>query len=168
MPATDILLTCCKVYGTADEYPPSFAKDLADAVAACSSIVASVSFSPSFKLATPSQPQLIHLPGPEKLDQEEGISLHSYPEVSSSDFVMPHRPGFSYSAAAVSHTRSVGFVKKHLGGPIFDLEKIWEEHTYWEFENRSVEQTMATMVREPYVNHITTVCAPSYIPPFSQ
>ncbi|KAK8016754.1 carboxymethylenebutenolidase [Apiospora rasikravindrae] len=43
------------------------------------------------------------------------------------------------------------------GGPFFDLEKIWDEHTYWEFEARDVEQTMATMVEEPYVNHIPTL-----------
>jgi hypothetical protein len=37
-------------------------------------------------------------------------------------------------------------VRKHLGGPKFDLEKIWDEHTYFEFEVRSVAKTMATMV----------------------
>lgn len=54
-------------------------------------------------------------------------------------------------------------MKKHLGGPIFDLEKIWDEHTYYEFEDRSVEKTMETMVLEPYVNHIPTVGAFIYI-----
>lgn len=44
-----------------------------------------------------------------------------------------------------------------MAGPYFDLEAIWEEHTYLEFEVRDVEATMATMVQEPYVNHIPTV-----------
>lgn len=44
-----------------------------------------------------------------------------------------------------------------MNGPYFDLETIWDEHTYFEFENRSVEWTMSTMVQEPYVNHIPTV-----------
>jgi carboxymethylenebutenolidase len=44
-----------------------------------------------------------------------------------------------------------------MNGPYFDLEQIWDEHTYFEFENRSVEWTMSTMVQEPYVNHIPTV-----------
>lgn len=44
-----------------------------------------------------------------------------------------------------------------MGGPYFDLEVIWDEHTYYEFDDRSVECTMATMVQEPYVNHIPTV-----------
>lgn len=34
---------------------------------------------------------------------------------------------------------------------------IWDEHTSYEFENRSVKHTMSTMVQEPYVNHITTI-----------
>ena len=44
-----------------------------------------------------------------------------------------------------------------MDGPYFDLETIWEEHTYYEFADRSVEHTMATMVQEPYVNHVPTV-----------
>ncbi|KAM6508833.1 hypothetical protein FSOLCH5_011835 [Fusarium solani] len=34
---------------------------------------------------------------------------------------------------------------------------IWEEHTYYEFADRSVEHTMSTMVQEPYVNHVPTL-----------
>lgn len=44
-----------------------------------------------------------------------------------------------------------------MGAPYFDLEVLWDEHTYWEFEKRSVEHTMATMVQEPYVNHVPTI-----------
>lgn len=44
-----------------------------------------------------------------------------------------------------------------MDGPFFDLEAIWEEHTYYEFADRSVEHTMSTMVQEPYVNHVPTV-----------
>lgn len=58
---------------------------------------------------------------------------------------------------SVSHTRNLTFLKPRMNGPYFDLEAIWDEHTYWEFENRSVPQTMATMVQEPYVNHVPTV-----------
>jgi carboxymethylenebutenolidase len=45
--------------------------------------------------------------------------------------------------------------------PYFDLEDIWEEHTYYEFADRSVEHTMSTMVQEPYVNHVPTVSSNS-------
>jgi carboxymethylenebutenolidase len=41
--------------------------------------------------------------------------------------------------------------------PDHDLVALWEEHTQYEFERRDVEATMATMVDEPYVNHIPTM-----------
>ena len=41
--------------------------------------------------------------------------------------------------------------------PVHDLVALWEEHTRTEFETRDVDATMATMVEEPYVNHIPTM-----------
>ena len=41
--------------------------------------------------------------------------------------------------------------------PKYDLEALWEEHCRYEFETRDVDATMATMVDEPYVNHIPTM-----------
>jgi carboxymethylenebutenolidase len=38
-----------------------------------------------------------------------------------------------------------------------DLEALWEAHCRHEFETRDVGATMATMVAEPYVNHIPTM-----------
>jgi len=38
-----------------------------------------------------------------------------------------------------------------------DLVSLWEEHTRYEFETRDVDATMATMVAEPYVNHVPTL-----------
>ncbi|HQT89812.1 MAG: hypothetical protein B7Z58_16675 [Acidiphilium sp. 37-64-53] len=38
-----------------------------------------------------------------------------------------------------------------------NLETLWEEHCRYEFETRDVDATMATMVAEPYVNHIPTM-----------
>ena len=84
-------------------------------------------------------------------------STHRYPDVASPGFIVPVHSDFKISTAGVAHTRSLTFIKKHLGGPYFNLEKIWDEHTYYEFGDRSVEKTMATMVQEPYVNHIPTV-----------
>ncbi len=42
-----------------------------------------------------------------------------------------------------------------LAGP--DLVAIWEDHTRFEFETRDVDAPMATMVAEPYVNHVPTL-----------
>lgn len=84
-------------------------------------------------------------------------TAYLYPDIVSSGFIVPGHPDFKISTAGVVHTRSLAFLKKILGGPSFNLEKIWDEHTYYEFGDRSVEKTMATMVQEPYVNHVPTV-----------
>jgi carboxymethylenebutenolidase len=39
-------------------------------------------------------------------------------------------------------------MKKH------DLEKLWDEHTKYEFATPDVEATLATMVEDAYVNHV--------------
>ena len=41
--------------------------------------------------------------------------------------------------------------------PSHDLQALWETHCRYEFETRDVDATMATMVSEPYVNHIPTM-----------
>ncbi|BAJ82392.1 hypothetical protein ACMV_30450 [Acidiphilium multivorum AIU301] len=41
--------------------------------------------------------------------------------------------------------------------PQHDLEALWEAHCRYEFETRDVDATMATMVADPYVNHIPTM-----------
>jgi carboxymethylenebutenolidase len=38
-----------------------------------------------------------------------------------------------------------------------DLEELWDAHCRCEFDTRDVDATMATMVAEPYVNHIPTM-----------
>lgn len=38
-----------------------------------------------------------------------------------------------------------------------DLVALWEEHCRHEFATRDVDATMATMVDEPYVNHVPTM-----------
>lgn len=83
--------------------------------------------------------------------------IYEYPSMDSSSFAVPFCKEFDYATEAVSHSRNLAFVKKVMGGPYFDLELLWEEHTFYEFGERSVENTMATMVEEPYVNHVPTV-----------
>ena len=38
-----------------------------------------------------------------------------------------------------------------------DLSALWEAHCRHEFETRDADATMATMVDEPYVNHVPTM-----------
>ncbi|KAH8433850.1 uncharacterized protein LDX57_011487 [Aspergillus melleus] len=105
-----------------------------------------------------------HIPTVQHFAGRAGVQLqrkvyamqYEYPEMNSSSFALPASSAFNYAEEGVSHTRNLAFLKRHMNGPYFDLEAIWEEHTYYEFEDRSVEQTMNTMVQEPYVNHIPT------------
>lgn len=110
-------------------------------------------------LSTSTIPTARHLAGKAnfKLLRMEHFIDYEYPTISSATFPLPFQSDFNYHAESVAHTRDLTFLKKHMGGPYFDLEAIWDEHTYYEFENRSVEHTMSTMVQEPYVNHVTTV-----------
>jgi carboxymethylenebutenolidase len=85
------------------------------------------------------------------------LSTYFYPDVQSYRFAIPFSESFHYNTENLSHTRNLTFLKPIMGGPYFDLELIWDEHTYYEFSDRSVEHTMSTMVQEPYVNHVPTV-----------
>ncbi|EAU84292.2 dienelactone hydrolase [Coprinopsis cinerea okayama7 len=117
------------------------------------------------KFAVIGSPDASHLTKPTLLHtrQDETVKItnelvqkHSYP-VASGTFVLPTSADYDPGSASVAHTRSLVFLRKHLGGPHFDLEAIWDEHCYFEFEARSVAKTMATMVAEPYVNHVPTM-----------
>ncbi|KAI1045546.1 hypothetical protein LB505_013766 [Fusarium chuoi] len=112
-------------------------------------------------IASSKVPQLHHLAGKssKRLQRTKAVTAYNYPEAKSYLFATPFSKDFSYNMESVSHSRSLGFLKPLMNGPYFDLEVIWDEHTHWEFENRSVENTMSTMVQEPYVNHVPTVIA---------
>ncbi|KKK15204.1 hypothetical protein ARAM_002023 [Aspergillus rambellii] len=143
------------VYGSPADYASGFEELLGAVVATTGKFAAGVytgAWNP------PDIPTLRHIPGPQSEVQKGAPStVYSYPEASSTGFIVPGHSDFKISSAGVAHTRSLTFIKKHMGGPFFDLEKIWEEHTYYEFGDRSVEKTMATMVQEPYVNDVPTL-----------
>jgi carboxymethylenebutenolidase len=91
-------------------------------------------------------------------------SQYPYREATTYAFATPGHPHFDYTTESVSHTRNLQFLKPKLNGPYFDLEAIWNEHTWYEFSDRSVEHTMGTMVQEPYVNHVPTVRNKAFYP----
>ncbi|CAK7203040.1 hypothetical protein SEUCBS139899_005769 [Sporothrix eucalyptigena] len=133
-----------------------------DSVSAITAAVTYVDASDVATLATPTTPTLRHIAGSPTSPEHRPIRTEElveywYPSVQSCFFAAPFQPLFNYAQESVSHTRNLTFVKPRLGGPYFDLEAIWEEHTYDEFADRSVEHTMSTMVQEPYVNHVPTL-----------
>lgn len=106
-------------------------------------------------------PVLRHLPG-RRASSDQGTNRGAefyYTAATSHLFATPFTEEFDYWAESLSHTRNLSFLKPLMGGPYFDLEKIWDEHTFYEFTDRSVEHTMSTMVSQPYVNHVPTVRA---------
>ncbi|KAK7060179.1 hypothetical protein VNI00_000944 [Paramarasmius palmivorus] len=109
---------------------------------------------------TPPVPSFIHLATtsgqPQASSSSPSMTLHRYTNASS-NFILPYSADYNPGYASLAHSRTLVFLRKTLGGPIFDIEAIWEEHTYFEFEVRSVAKTMGTMVAEPYVNHVPTM-----------
>ncbi|KAL4895357.1 hypothetical protein BDV59DRAFT_191839 [Aspergillus ambiguus] len=144
------------VYGSKGDYSPMFEAVLQTLGTATGKIAAVVCFE---IWRTPTDiPVVLHVPGKRPVpESQQNTVVYSYPEASSAAFTVPGHSEFKISSAGVAHTRSLTFLKKHMDGPYFDLEKIWDEHTYYEFGDRSVEKTMATMVQEPYVNHVPTL-----------
>ena len=71
-------------------------------------------------------------------------------------FAAPERTSFNKPATLMAHSRSIALFRKVLG-PHYDLSTLWDRHTELEFATRSAEETMTTMVAEPYVNHIPTM-----------
>lgn len=108
--------------------------------------------------AQASVPTIYHLAGDEtKKSLKPGSKVYEYGTNQQYSFPIPCHKDFHYATEAVSHSRNLAFLKPLMGGPYFDLELLWEEHTYYEFGDRSVANTMTTMVEEPYVNHVPTV-----------
>ena len=61
--------------------------------------------------------------------------------------------GHDKSSSGLAYTRTLELLRRVLG-PRYDLDKIWDRHTELEFATRAAEETMTTMIAEPYVNHV--------------
>jgi carboxymethylenebutenolidase len=73
---------------------------------------------------------------------------HAFARVGGDHY---HRP-----SALMAHERSIAALKDVIG-PNYDLSALWDKHCEYEFGTRNVDDTMSTMVAEPYVNHIPTM-----------
>lgn len=91
----------------------------------------------------------------ETFADRENVDIYSYPGVGHA-FGAPERPSFHKPSTLMAHSRSIKKFRETIG-PIFDLNDLWDKHCYYEFAERNVPSTMATMVAEPYVNHIPTM-----------
>jgi len=73
---------------------------------------------------------------------------HGFSRNESGQF---HKP-----TAQLAHQRSIALFRKTMG-PHYDFSQLWDKHCEYEFATKDVDATMATMVSEPYVNHIPTM-----------
>ncbi|PMR67421.1 dienelactone hydrolase family protein [Halomonas heilongjiangensis] len=89
------------------------------------------------------------------LGERDAIELYLYPGVDHA-FARPRSEHYDKPAALMAHQRSVAAFRKAMG-PHYDLSALWDKHCEYEFSTRNVDDTMATMVAEPYVNHIPTL-----------
>ena len=71
-------------------------------------------------------------------------------------FATPERDHYDKPAALMAYSRTLSMLRKVLG-PVYDLNRLWEMHCYYEFGTRDVDAVMPTMVAEPYVNHVPTM-----------
>ena len=114
---------------------------------------------------------LVHLAGSETID----VHSYTYPHAKEG-FAQANLETYDKVSSGLAWSRSLAIVRKGFGIEV-DLEKIWEKHlerrypltvqilslkltshsSAVEFFSKDVDQTMATMVPEPYVNHIPTL-----------
>jgi carboxymethylenebutenolidase len=71
-------------------------------------------------------------------------------------FNCDQRASFHRFSARLAHSRTLGLLRWTIG-PRYDLSELWERHLAGEFAAKDVDATMATMVPQPYVNHIPTL-----------
>ncbi len=83
------------------------------------------------------------------------VELQIYPGCGHG-FANPAHKNYDKPAAMMAYSRTIALLRRALG-PIYDLSQLWDAHTLHEFATRNVDATMATMVDEPYVNHIPTM-----------
>ncbi|MCZ8399675.1 dienelactone hydrolase family protein [Achromobacter ruhlandii] len=91
----------------------------------------------------------------EALGGKANVELYVYPGM---DHAFARTGGAHYDkpSALMAHQRSMVALQRVIG-PQFDYLALWDKHCEYEFGTRDVAATMATMVAEPYVNHIPTM-----------
>ncbi|GAA0788783.1 dienelactone hydrolase family protein [Marinobacterium sediminicola] len=89
------------------------------------------------------------------LESRDNVELYTYPGVDHA-FARPGSEHYHKPSALMAHERSVAVLRRTIG-PRYNLSYLWDKHCEYEFDTRNVDDTMATMVAEPYVNHIPTL-----------
>ena len=87
---------------------------------------------------------------------QPAVRIHIYPGVDHAFYNHARSDAYHRPSATLAHSRTIALLRRAIG-PAYDLEALWENHLHHEFTARDTDETMATMVAEPYVNHIPTM-----------
>ncbi|NYE25172.1 dienelactone hydrolase family protein [Pigmentiphaga litoralis] len=85
----------------------------------------------------------------------ERVRVYDYADVDHA-FARTGGDHYDKASALMAHQRSIELLREAIG-PRYNLSALWDKHTEYEFAIRDADKTMATMVAEPYVNHIPTM-----------
>jgi carboxymethylenebutenolidase len=83
------------------------------------------------------------------------VSIAVFPDAGHG-FANSGRKEYHKPSAQRAHSQTLAVLRAAIG-PRYDLSALWDRHCASEFGARDVDATMATMVAEPYVNHVPTM-----------
>ena len=89
------------------------------------------------------------------LDAKDGSGVYEFADAAP-EFSVPGRGGWDKRVDGLAHSRALEIIRR-IAGPYYDYVALFAEHARHEFETLDVDATMATMVDEPYVNHVPTL-----------
>jgi len=98
---------------------------------------------------------LIHLASSQKFGTRHQKNFR-YPNTQPG-FAESDLEEYSKPEARVAWSRTLTTLRRGFNLDRDDLETIWDNHTRLEFETRDADETMKTMVPQPYVNHVPTM-----------
>ena len=90
-----------------------------------------------------------------KFKRKDGSRIYIWEE-GAPGFADPEKANFNPRADDLAHTRTLELIRRVVG-PYYDFVSLFAEHVYHEFTTKDVDATMATMIEEPYVNHVPTL-----------
>ncbi len=91
----------------------------------------------------------------QELKRKDGSRIFMWEE-GAPGFSEPDNDNFESRADDLAHTRTLELIRRVVG-PYYDFVSLFAEHVYHEFTSKDVDATMATMIEEPYVNHVPTL-----------
>jgi carboxymethylenebutenolidase len=88
-------------------------------------------------------------------NRKDGSGIYEFADAAP-QFSLPGRGGWDKRVDSLAHSRALEIMRR-IAGPYYDLVGLFADHVRHEFETLDVDATMATMVDEPYVNHVPTL-----------